>query len=199
MTYTVQDHFFRKAKKEHYLARAVYKLEEIQKKHRILRPGDRILDLGAAPGSWIQLAGQIAGRSGLVVGIDLKKIEHAFGNRVITVQGDIFDLEFVETAIRDYLPFDAVLSDMAPSTSGVKAADSARSALLFECAFQIARRVLKPGGNFLAKMFHGPEFHRLLAELKQEFSRTRAIRPEATRKQSREIYILGKGLRCVQE
>jgi 23S rRNA (uridine2552-2'-O)-methyltransferase len=195
MTYTVQDRFFLKAKKEHYLARAVYKLEEIQKKHRILRPGDRILDLGAAPGSWIQLASGIAGRSGLVVGIDLKKIEGGFGNRVVTIQGDIFDLEFVEAALRDYLPFDAVLSDMAPATSGIKAADSARSALLFERALQIALQALKPGGNFLAKIFHGSEFHQLLAEVKKGFSRTRAIRPEATRKQSREIYILGTNLK----
>jgi 23S rRNA (uridine2552-2'-O)-methyltransferase len=199
MAYTVQDRFFLKAKKEHYLARAVYKLEEIQKKHRILRAGDRILDLGAAPGSWIQLASKVAGRSGLVVGIDLKPIERDFGNRVITIQGDIFDLEFVEAAVRDHLPFDVVLSDMAPATSGIKVADSARSSLLFERAFEIARWALKPGGNFLAKIFHGPEFHRLLTEVKKEFGRTRAIRPDATRKQSREIYILGTSLRSSQK
>jgi 23S rRNA (uridine2552-2'-O)-methyltransferase len=198
MTYTVQDRFYLKAKKEHYLARAVYKLEEIQKKHRLLRTGDRVLDLGAAPGSWIQLTSGVVGRSGLVVGIDLKQIEHAFGNRVITIQGDIFDLEFVETAVRDYLPFDVVLSDMAPATSGIRVADSARSALLFQRAFEIAHWALRPGGTFLAKMFHGPEFHQLLTEVKKEFSRTRAIRPEATRKQSREIYILGIKLRCLQ-
>ena len=196
MAYTVQDHFFLKAKKQHYLARAVYKLEEIQKKYRILRAGDRVLDLGAAPGSWIQLTSEIVGRSGLIVGIDLKRIERAFGNRVITIQGDIFEKEFVEAAVREYLPFDAVLSDMAPATSGIRAADSARSSLLFERAFEIARWALRPGGTFLAKIFHGPDFHRFLAEVKQAFEGTRAIRPEATRKQSREIYILGINLRC---
>jgi 23S rRNA (uridine2552-2'-O)-methyltransferase len=195
MAFTVQDHYFHKAKKQHYLARAVYKLEEIQKKYKILKAGDRVLDLGAAPGSWIQLASGVAGRSGLVVGIDLKPIEHAFPNHVVTLAGDIFDREFIEAALRDRLPFDVVLSDMAPATSGIKAADSARSALLFERALEIAGWALRPGGTFLAKIFHGSEFHRLLAEVKKQFGRTRAIRPQATRKQSREIYILAMNLK----
>jgi 23S rRNA (uridine2552-2'-O)-methyltransferase len=195
MAFTVQDHYFRMAKKQHYLARAVYKLEEIQKRYKILRAADRVLDLGAAPGSWIQLAGGVVGQSGLIVGIDLKPIEHAFPNRVVTLQGDIFDREFIEAALRDYLPFDVVLSDMAPATSGIKVADSARSALLFERAFEIARWALRPGGTFLAKIFHGSEFHQLLAQLKKQFGQTRVIRPEATRKQSREIYILAMNLK----
>src|SRR5208337_2254128 len=195
MAFTVQDHYFHKAKKEHYLARAIYKLEEIQKKYKILRTADRVLDLGAAPGSWIQLTSGIVGKSGLGVGIDLKPIEHTFPNHVMTLQGDIFDLEFVEAALRDHLPFDVVLSDMAPATSGIKVADSARSALLFERALEIARWALEPGGTFLAKIFHGSEFHQLLAELKKQFGLTRVIRPEATRKQSREIYILAMNLK----
>lgn len=197
MAFTVQDHYFRQAKRRHYLARAVYKLEEIQKRYKILKAGDRVLDLGAAPGSWIQLAGEIVGRSGLVVGIDLKPVEHNFPDRVVTVQGDIFDREFVEAALQDHLPFDVVLSDMAPATSGIKVADSARSALLFERAFEIAQWSLRPAGTFLAKIFHGSEFHRLLAEVKVQFRQTRVIRPEATRKQSREIYILGMNLKRI--
>jgi 23S rRNA (uridine2552-2'-O)-methyltransferase len=195
MAFTVQDHYFRKAKKQHYLARAVYKLEEIQRKYKILRAGYRVLDLGAAPGSWIQLARGVVGHSGLIVGVDLKPIEHVFPNGVVTLQGDIFDREFVEAALRDHLPFDVVLSDMAPATSGIKAADSARSALLFERAFEIARCVLQPEGTFLAKIFHGSEFHQLLAQLKKQFGQTRVIRPEATRKQSREIYILAMNMK----
>ena len=195
MAFTVQDHYFRKAKKENYLARAIYKLEEIQNKYKILRPGHRVLDLGAAPGSWIQLVSGVVGPSGRVVGIDLKRIEHVFPRHVITLQGDIFEREFMEESLRDHLPFDVVLSDMAPSTSGIKVADSARSALLFEGAFEIACSVLKPGGTFLAKIFHGPDFHRLLAEAKKQFGQTRAIRPEATRKQSKEIYILALNLK----
>ncbi|MDR3570553.1 MAG: RlmE family RNA methyltransferase [Syntrophobacteraceae bacterium] len=190
MTFTVQDHFFRKAKKHHYLARAVYKLEEIQKRFKILKAGDRVLDLGAAPGSWIQLAGEIVGGAGLIVAIDLKPIEHSFPKFVVTVQGDIYDQGFVETVLHDHVPFNVVLSDMAPSTSGIKAADSARSALLFERAFEVGLWALAPGGTFLAKLFHGSDFHRLLAEAKKHFSQTRVVRPEATRKQSKEIYIL---------
>lgn len=195
MAFTVRDHYFLKAKKQHYLARAIYKLEEIQKRYKILKAGDRVLDLGAAPGSWIQLASGLVGGSGLVVGIDLKPIEHAFPKHVVTLQGDIFDLEFVEAALRDHIPFDAVLSDMAPATSGIKVVDSARSSLLFERAFEIALGALRPGGTFLGKIFHGPEFHQLLAEVKKQFRQTRVIRPEATRKQSREIYILAMNLR----
>jgi 23S rRNA (uridine2552-2'-O)-methyltransferase len=190
MAFTVQDHFFRKAKKEHYLARAIYKLEEIQKRFKVLKPGDRVLDLGAAPGSWIQLASPIVGGAGLVVGIDLKPIEHAFPKYVKTIQGDIFDQEFIEEALRDHVPFNAVISDMAPSTSGIKVADSARSALLFERALEVALWALVPGGSFLAKLFHGSDFHRLLAQVKKYFAQTRVVRPEATRKQSKEIYIL---------
>ncbi len=111
MAFTVQDHYFHKAKKDHYLARAIYKLEEIQKKHGVIRSGDRVLDLGAAPGSWIQLASGIVGPSGLVVGIDLKTITHAFPKHVKTFQADIFDQELFERIVRDYLPFDAVLSE----------------------------------------------------------------------------------------
>lgn len=190
MAFTVQDHYFRKAKKEHFLARAFYKLEEIQKKHRILRKGQKVLDLGAAPGSWIQLAEGIVGPSGLVVGIDLKSIEHTFPGHVLTLQGDIFDRELVDASLAEHIPFDVVLSDMAPSTSGIKVADAARSALLFERAFEMALSVLKPGGTFLAKIFQGSDFHDVLLKAKLQFHQTRAIRPDATRKQSKEIYIL---------
>jgi len=195
MAFTVKDYYFHKAKKQHYRSRAVYKLEEIQERFKILKPGDRVLDLGAAPGSWIQLACGAVGCSGLIVGIDLKPIEDVFPHQVVALQGDIFDSEFVEAALCRYLPFDVVLSDMAPATSGIKAADSARSALLFERAFQIACWSLRPEGTFLAKIFHGSEFHRLLAEVKKQFGRTRVVRPEATRKQSREIYILAMNLK----
>lgn len=195
MAFTVRDHYFHKAKKEHFLARAIYKLEEIQKKYSILRPGNKVLDLGAAPGSWIQLAERSVGPSGLVLGIDLKPIEHNFPKHVITLQGDINDRDFVDSIIREKAPFDIVLSDMAPSTSGVKVADAARSALLFERALEIALGALRPGGIFLAKIFQGNEFHQLLAEVKKHFEKTRVVKPEASRKQSREIYILALNLR----
>lgn len=148
MAYDFRDHYFQKAKKENFLARAIYKLEEIQKKHRVLRPGDRVLDLGAAPGSWMQLTGGVVGPSGLVVGVDLKKIEHPFPRHVVVLQRDIFDPEFEGDFQREYPPFDVVLSDMAPSTSGIRVADSARSELLFERAIHLAGVLLKPQGAF---------------------------------------------------
>lgn len=190
MTHPYQDHYFHRAKKEHYLARAVYKLQEIQNKHRVVRHGDRVLDLGAAPGSWIQLTSRIVGPEGLVVGVDLQPIAHPFPEHVVTLQQNIFDEDFIGLLESRYGPFDVVLSDMAPKTSGIKSADAARSELLFERALDVARHVLRPGGHFLAKIFQGDEFHALLGRVKQSFRRVKVVKPDASRKQSREIYVL---------
>lgn len=190
MNHPYQDHYFRRAKKEQYLARAVYKLQEIQNKHRLVRPGDRVLDLGAAPGSWIQLTSRIVGSQGLVVGIDLQPISHPFPDHVVTMQQDIFDETTTDEVLKRYGPFDVVLSDMAPKTSGVKSADAARSELLFERALDLACRSLRPGGRFLAKIFQGDEFHQLLLRVKTFFRRVKVVKPDASRKQSREIYVL---------
>lgn len=190
MAYNFRDHYFQRAKKENYLARAIYKLEEIQKRHRVLRSGDRVLDLGAAPGSWMQLTSGVVGPSGLVVGVDLKKIEHVFPRHVVVLQRDIFDPGFEEDMVREYAPFDVVLSDMAPSTCGIKAADSARSELLFERAIQLAELLLRPQGHFLAKIFQGSDFHNLLGETKKRFEWVKVVKPEASKKQSKEIYVL---------
>lgn len=190
MSYRVQDHYFHRAKKENYLARAIYKLEEIQKKHAILKPGQRVLDLGAAPGSWMQLTSRIVGPGGLVVGVDLKEIKHSFPPHVVIFQKDIYEPEFLETLQRDYGPFDVVLSDMAPSTCGIKAADSARSELLFEQALHLAMAVLKGDGHFLAKIFQGSDFHAILQEVKKHFGKVKVVKPDASKKESKEIYIL---------
>lgn len=190
MTYNYRDHYFLRAKKENYLARAVYKLEEIQKKHKLLRSGYRVLDLGAAPGSWLQLSSSVVGPGGLIVGVDLKSIEHPFPKHVVVLQGDIFAQETLDRIVREFSPFDVVLSDMAPATSGVKVADSARSALLFERALEIARVTLREQGHFLAKIFQGSEFHDLLVEVKKLFEWVKVIKPDASKKQSKEIYIL---------
>jgi 23S rRNA (uridine2552-2'-O)-methyltransferase len=186
-----QDHYFHRAKKEHYLARAVYKLEEIQNKHRLLRPGARVLDLGAAPGSWMQLTSRVIGPKGLLVGVDTRQMDHPFPGHVVLVQGDIFDRELMERLAAQYAPFDVVLSDMAPATSGIRVADSARSALLFERALELAPRMLKSQGHFLAKIFQGQEFHQLLTAVKRLFSQVKVVKPDASRKASKEIYILG--------
>jgi len=190
-SYRFQDHYFHRAKKDHYLARAVYKLEEIQNRHRLMRRGDRVLDLGAAPGSWVQLASGVVGPRGRVVAVDVKPIGHSFGENVTVLTGDVFDDALVEQLLRDHAPFDAVLSDMAPATSGIRSADSARSSLLFERALAVAEGTLRPGGRFLAKIFQGAEFHDLLVRVKRRFRRVKVVKPDASRKMSKEIYILG--------
>ncbi|ABK16692.1 RlmE family RNA methyltransferase [Syntrophobacter fumaroxidans] len=195
MSYTVRDHYFHKAKKEHYLARAVYKLQEIQDRYKILKPGNRVLDLGAAPGSWMQFAREIVGPSGLVVGVDLKGVEHRFPEGVVVLQGDVTDPELARSLSVEHGPFDVVLSDMAPSTSGIRVADSARSALLFESALEMARSALRPGGHFVAKLFQGAEFHVLLQAVKRDFEWVKVTKPDASRKQSKEIYVIGMRLR----
>lgn len=188
--YPIRDYYFQRAKKESYLARAVYKLEEIQNKYNLLRPGNRVLDLGAAPGSWMQLTSRIIGPKGFLLGVDLQKIGHSFPGHVRVLQRDISEPEFGEELIREYAPFDVVLSDMAPSTSGIRVADSARSALLFEQALELARKTLKPQGHFLAKIFQGSEFHSLLESVKMVFGWSKVVKPSASRKNSKEIYIL---------
>jgi len=189
MSQPFRDHYFHRAKKERYLTRSVYKLQEIQKKYKLLRRGSRVLDLGAFPGSWMQFIGEATGPKGRVVGVDLKEVEHSFPPHVTTMQRDVLE-PGLEEELRRFGPFDAVVSDMAPSTSGVKVADSARSALLFETALHLARRLLVPRGHFLGKIFQGSEFHALLREIKGEFDFVKVIKPDATRKSSKEIYIL---------
>ncbi|HAA05496.1 MAG TPA: 50S rRNA methyltransferase [Syntrophobacteraceae bacterium] len=198
MPHKYQDHYFHRAKKDRYLARAVYKLEEIHNKHRLLRPGNRVLDLGAAPGSWMQLTAGIIGPNGFLVGVDLKKIEHPFPPHVVVLQGDIHEESFVQQLQREYAPFDVILSDMAPATSGIRMADSARSALLFERTLELVRILLRPQGHFLSKIFQGAEFHGLLVDVKKAFSRVKVVKPDASRKESKEIYILAMNYKGIE-
>ncbi len=190
MPHKYQDHYFHRAKKEQYLARAVYKLEEIQNTYHLLRPGDRVLDLGAAPGSWMQLTNRLIGSKGLLVGVDLKKIEYAFPAPTVVLQGDIFDADFADRLRAEFAPFDVILSDMAPATSGIRVADSARSELLFERSLELVKLMLRPQGHFLSKIFQGAGFHELLLQVKRMFSRVKVVKPDASRKESKEIYIL---------
>lgn len=199
MSHAYRDHYFERAKRESYRARAVYKLDEIQKKHKILRAGNRVLDLGAAPGSWIQLACGIVGPKGLIVGVDLKPIASGLPDHVLLYQEDIFNQSFLETLSALHAPFDVVLSDMAPATSGIRSADSARSELLFEQALRIVRWMLRPGGHFLGKIFQGSEFHSLLVEVKRTFEKVKVVKPVASRKESKEIYILAMHYRKTSE
>ncbi len=187
-----QDHYGRKAKAQGYPARSVYKLMEMQRRFHLLKPGQVVLDIGAAPGSWSQYAlEQLKGR-GRVVGVDLQ--EAAFrgmgGGGYLFLRGDLFSEE-IRTQIAALGPFDLVLSDAAPSTSGMVAQDVQRSLQIVERVVDIAEQVLKPGGSLVAKIFQGGEEKRVLDRLRGRFARARAFRPQASRSESRETFFLG--------
>ena len=190
---TRRDRFHQKAKRDGFVARSVYKLEEIDDKHGLLGPGDRVLDLGCAPGSWLQYARAKVGDTGALVGIDRFPIRDPIaGARVI--RGDVTTIDIAE--LRGDLPaFDVVLSDMAPDTSGVRQLDQARSEMLFERALDIAIAVLAPGGNFCAKLFQGPDFKRLTEAVRARFAVQKTMKPASSRQISIEQYVIGKDFR----
>jgi 23S rRNA (uridine2552-2'-O)-methyltransferase len=198
--YDPRDRFFRKAKAEGLRARSAYKLEEIQRRWRLIRPGARVLDLGAAPGGWLQIAAREVGERGYVLGIDLEPIPRVAG--------------LVETWVADALapglaerlrsegraPYDVVLSDLAPRTSGVRDADEAHSLELAERALGLSLEVLHPAGSFVVKVFMGGGFDGFLRTCKASFSTVRVARPEpSVARRSREVYVVGTRLRTPRE
>jgi len=191
---TRRDRFHQKAKREGFLARAVYKLEEIDAKHRIFERGMvRVLDLGCAPGSWLQYARQRIGDPAQLVGLDRGALQRPPPGARIVI-GDVMTVDPRE--LRGELPaFDVVLSDMAPDTSGVRQLDQARSEALFERALEIATDVLAPGGNFVGKLFQGPDFKRLTEAVRARFAVQKTAKPASSRQISIEQYVIGKGFR----
>ena len=185
------DHYTRKAKAAGYPARSVYKLEEIQQKHRLIRPGDRVLDLGCAPGSWMIYAARQA-TGGEVIGVDLKPVTAALPKNARAVVGDALDPES-DALKRLEGVFDVVLSDMAPSTTGRKEVDAARSFDLCMAALAIARRLLRAGGRFCCKIFTGEDFERFYEAVKAAFSESKIYKPKSSRKASKETYIIATG------
>ena len=190
---TRRDRFHQKAKREGFAARAVYKLEEIDDKFHIFKPGDRVLDLGCAPGSWLQFARTKVGDKGVLVGLDRTAIKNPPMGARIEV-GDVMTMDVAKLK-GDCSAFDVVLSDMAPDTSGIRSMDQARSEALFERAFEIALLVLAPGGNFIGKLFQGPEFKKLIDAVRAKFELSKTAKPESSRQASIEQYVIGKGLK----
>ncbi len=189
------DEFVQRARREGYRSRAVYKLLEIQEKYQILKPGTTVVDLGAAPGGWMQVASASTGATGFVVGLDLLDIEPL--PECTFIQGD-FTEDFVLQQLLDALdgrPVDLVISDMAPNLSGVKDIDQPRSMYLVELAVHFANEVLRPGGTFLAKCFEGEGIEQIRASIRSDFKQLSNIKPKASRGKSREIYLLGRGFR----
>lgn len=187
------DRFHQKAKKEGFLARAVYKLEELDDKFELFGPGQRVLDLGCSPGSWLQYARGKVGDRGTLVGLDRGPLRGDVAGARIVV-GDVMAIDVAE--LRGELPaFDVVLSDMAPDTSGIRNLDQARSEALFERALDIARQVLAPGGNFAGKLFMGPDFKKLVEAVRKSFAVAKTAKPASSRQISIEQYVIGKGFR----
>lgn len=192
MTYNPRDHFFKKAKKENFVARSVYKLEEIDKKFKIFKNGDQVLDLGASPGSWSQYVSPKIGDSGFLLGIDLQPVKIQLKNGVF-IEADLRDLNLDEVfKTHDLKPeFNSVISDMAPKTTGIRVTDQARSAELCELSILVADRFLKRKGHFICKLFHSDDFQSLKKMILQRYDKFEAVKPEATRAISKEIFLVG--------
>ena len=192
----VTDPYVRKAQAEGMRSRAAYKLQQLAERDHLLKPGMVVVDLGAAPGGWSQVAGRIVGSEGRVVGVDLLDMLPLPGVRF--VQGDFGDEAVLAEVQRllDGRPVDLVLSDMAPNISGVASVDQARSIGLAELALDFAINHLKPQGNFLVKVFQGSGFEQLVAELRRSFVQVMIRKPEASRSRSSEVYLVGKGLKA---
>jgi 23S rRNA (uridine2552-2'-O)-methyltransferase len=197
--YDPRDRFFAKAKKEGFRARSAYKLAEIQRRFHILRPGARVLDLGAAPGGWCQVAAREVGPRGFVLGIDRERIP-PLPAPIETWVADVFAPELVERLRREgNAPYDAVLSDLAPRTSGVRASDEARSIELAERAVELGKQVLKPSGSLVVKLFMGGEFEGFLERFRGAFGQAKVVKPEASvARGSKEVYLVGRCLRPEQ-
>ncbi len=178
-----------KAKKEGFKARSVYKLFQLSKRYKLIRKRDIVLDLGSYPGSWLQAIIQLGGNA---VGVDLRRIEGI--NHAKFILGDVFNKGTVEK-IKKHGPFNAVISDLAPNTTGIKDMDSENSYLLAEQALSIANQVLRKDGKFLCKIFEGEGTATLIENIRKHFKFVKASKPEASKKRSKEIYIIATGFK----
>jgi len=191
---TYRDHYFLKAKQQNYPARSVYKLKEIDAKFKLFKPGMKVLDLGAAPGSWSLAASERIGPSGCVLACDIQMTEIVFPANVRFLAADIFALpEAFEEALAALVPFDVVISDMAPGTTGTRFADQARSYGLCCEALKVAKRCLKPGGSFVVKIFMGADMQEFLAAMRKHFTSVKGCKPKSSRTESKEIFYVGLG------
>jgi len=189
----LHDRYFKQAKREGYVARSAYKLLEINEKKSLVRRGDRVLDLGCAPGSWLQAAADLVGPRGVVVGIDLKPVDHPMPANVRTLVGDLTETDPASLTDPAGGRFHAVLSDMAPNTTG--AGDDFRSVRLCRAILERLPGLIAPGGHLAMKVFEGAELQDLVAETRAVFTEARAFKPRASRDVSRETYVVAKGYR----
>ncbi|MBT8441797.1 MAG: 23S rRNA methyltransferase [Gammaproteobacteria bacterium] len=189
------DEYVKRAKAEGWRSRAVYKLLEMQERHRLLKPGQRVLDLGAAPGAWSQLAADIVGDEGLVVALDILPMDAISGVEVI--HGDFRDEQAYELVMQacGERNLNLVMSDMAPDISGNRSVDQPRAMYLAELAAALAGQTLKPGGAFIVKLFHGEGFDDFVRAMRQSYGAVKVRKPKASRPQSRETYLVATNFR----
>jgi 23S rRNA (uridine2552-2'-O)-methyltransferase len=191
-----RDYYYKKAKAENYRSRATYKLSQAATKYRFIRKGDIVVDLGAAPGGWIQAARKIAGKTGFVLGVDLKPILPFPQEYIKTIVADFTEPETLQQ-ILDFLPrrADVVLSDASPNISGIWEVDQARQIDLAAQALKIALGVLQPSGNFFAKVFEGDMLYSYVRKVEKHFDTVKVIKPKASRAKSSEMFLLGMNLK----
>lgn len=189
------DHYTRRAKQAGYAARSVFKLEEIDRRTQLLEGGMRVLDLGCAPGSWTQYAAKRVGPKGRVVGIDRRAIEFDAPN-VRTLVGDIFETDAAVFLEAGGGPFDVVLSDMAPDTTGDRFTDHVRSVELCRRALHLADALVRPGGAFVCKVFDGGDLPDLVDEVRARYGKLKRIKPKSTRSESVELFLVARGRRA---
>jgi 23S rRNA (uridine2552-2'-O)-methyltransferase len=196
MSRHLSDPFVKQAQKDGYRSRSAYKLIELNDKDRLIRPGMRIMDLGAAPGGWSQVAGKLVGAKGRVLATDILPMDGL--TNVDFIQGDFTDDAIVQQLL-DWLgsgKFDLIISDIAPNITGISVADQASSIYFLELALDTVRRTLKPGASFVAKMFQGSGSDQYLKELRTHFEKVTIRKPAASRKESREVYVVAKGFKA---
>jgi 23S rRNA (uridine2552-2'-O)-methyltransferase len=190
-----RDHYVKRSQQEGYRSRASYKLIELDQKDRLFRPGMTVVDLGSAPGGWSQVAAKLAGEKGRVVASDILPMDSIADVDFICgdfTEESVFD-EILGTLNNELA--DLVISDMAPNMSGMRAVDQPKAMYLVELALDLACRILKPGGDFVAKVFHGEGFDEYMLEVKGRFQRVVTRKPDASRSRSREVYLVAKGLK----
>jgi len=192
-----KDKYVKRARQEGARSRAIYKLEEIDRRDRLLQPGMTVVDLGAAPGGWSQYVKSRVGDSGRVLALDILPMEPIVG--VEFIEGDFTELPVLDLLVQRLQgkPVDLVISDMAPNMSGVASVDQARSMNLAELALEFSDKSLKPGGSLLIKTFQGAGFNEFYAQLRRRFEKLATRKPSASRAESKEIYLLGRGFRGV--
>jgi len=199
LTEHFNDPFVKMAHKDGYRSRASYKLLEIQEKDRILRPGMTVIDLGSTPGGWSQVTSRVVGDDGTLIASDILPMDSIAG--VTFIEGD-----FTEQSVFDEIiaavgnkPVDLVISDMAPNMSGIRIADQASAMYLCELALDLASKVLRPGGDFLIKIFHGEGFDEYLRDVRGRFEKVQMRKPSSSRDRSREQYLLARGMHAVDD